>query len=91
MLSVNYLRENLEKAIELLKVRNIKDLSAKLNSIIATDDERKNIQQALDAILSKSNGLAKEIGSLFKEGKREEASILKQETANLKVIAIKRI
>jgi seryl-tRNA synthetase len=84
MLSVNYLRENLEKAVELLKVRNIKDLSSKLNSIIATDDERKNIQNELDTILSKSNTLAKEIGNLFKTGKRDEAEILKQETTDLK-------
>jgi len=84
MLTVNYLRENLNTAIDLLKVRNIKDLSSKLESIIKTDDERKAIQKELDAILSKSNSIAKEIGNLFKTGKREEAEVLKQETADLK-------
>lgn len=83
MLSVNYIRENLDKAVELLKIRNI-DVSEKLQNIIKIDDERKSIQKELDSILSQSNSLAKEIGNLFKTGKREEAEKLKQETTALK-------
>lgn len=83
MLSVNYIRENLDKAVELLKIRNI-DVSSQLKNIIKIDDERKSIQKELDEILSKSNSLAKEIGNLFKTGKREEAEVLKQETTVLK-------
>lgn len=84
MLSVNYLRENLEQAIDLLKVRAIDDIENKLKSIISTDDERKSIQQKLDNILSESNALAKEIGILYKNGKADEANKIKAKTAQLK-------
>jgi len=83
MLSVNYIRENLDKAVELLKIRNI-DVFSQLRNIIKIDDEREHIQQELDIVLSKSNFLAKEIGNLFKTGKREEAEVLKKETSELK-------
>lgn len=84
MLSVNYLRENLEQAIALLKVREIEDIENKLKRIIATDNERKTIQQELDDILSESNTLAKEIGLLYKNGKVEEANKIKAKTVVLK-------
>lgn len=84
MLSVNYLRENLEQAIDLLKVREIENIENKLKRIIATDNERKAIQQELDDILSESNTLAKEIGVLYKNGKAEEANKIKSKTASLK-------
>ena len=84
MLSVNYIRENFDNIIDLMKVRNIKDLPAKLQEIMKLDDDRKSIQQELEAIRSESNNIAKEIGGLFKQGKAAEANVLKEKTATLK-------
>ena len=83
MLQINKLRENIEGAIELLKVRN-KDFTSEINGILAADDKRKASQAELDSVLAESNRLSKEIGDLFKSGKAAEASILKEETVLLK-------
>ena len=83
MLQINELRENIEGAIELLKVRN-KDFTSEINGILAADDKRKASQAELDSVLAESNRLSKEIGDLFKSGKAAEASILKEETVLLK-------
>ena len=68
MLQINKLRENIEGAIELLKVRN-KDFTSEINGILAADDKRKASQAELDSVLAESNRLSKEIGDLFKSGK----------------------
>ncbi|MEJ6681383.1 MAG: serine--tRNA ligase [Flavobacteriales bacterium] len=83
MLQINKLRENIEGAIELLKVRN-KDFTSEINGILSADDKRKASQSELDSVLAESNRLSKEIGDLFKSGKAAEASVLKQETVLLK-------
>lgn len=84
MLNVNYIRENFDKIVELMEVRSIDKLPAKLKEIISLDDERKSIQQELESILSESNSLAKEIGMLFKTGKAADANELKAKTSALK-------
>lgn len=48
------------------------------------DNQRREMQKQSDECKQKQNILAKQIGSLFKEGKREEAEQKKQETATLK-------
>ena len=65
MLQISVLRENKEKAIELLKKRN-KDFTHEVTSAILLDDKRKALQQELDQILTESNSISKEIGELFK-------------------------
>lgn len=84
MLTVNYLRENFETAVAMLSKRNLSDIAEKLNEIIALDNERKTIQQDLDAFLNQSNDIAKSIGTLMKEGKKEEAEKRKEETTVIK-------
>jgi seryl-tRNA synthetase len=63
--------------------RNI-DVKSKLDSIIETDKLRRSTQSNLDNILSESNKLAKDIGSLFKSGEIEKATLLKEKAGNLK-------
>jgi len=48
------------------------------------DEKRRSIQTELDATLAESNKLSKEIGTLFKTGKAQEANVLKEKTAGLK-------
>ncbi|MCF8368684.1 MAG: serine--tRNA ligase [Bacteroidales bacterium] len=83
MLQVNYLRENKAEAIEKLAVKNF-DASEKINQIIQLDEARRSTQKLLDDNLAEANKAAKEIGGLYKLGKREEADKLKSRTADLK-------
>jgi seryl-tRNA synthetase len=83
MLQLTYLREKKDEAIERLskKMANAKD---GVETVLAIDDKRRTAQKELDDLLAASNKLAKEIGELFKSGKRDEANELKQQTATNK-------
>jgi seryl-tRNA synthetase len=84
MLHINTIRENTEKIIERLAIKGI-DAKAQIAQIIATDDNRKKLKQAHDNNLAEGNALAKQIGEIFKSGKKEEAEVLKAKTATLKI------
>lgn len=83
MLQVNFIKENKEKVIDLLKIKNFnsKDI---INNIISLDDKRREIQKSLDDKLSQSKLIAKEIGALYKSGKVDEAEKIKEKTKLLK-------
>lgn len=84
MLQVINIQENLDKFVEGLGKRGIANAADLLNEVIDLDAKRKKTQQELDEVKAKSNQLAKQIGQLFKEGKRDEAESAKSETAQLK-------
>lgn len=83
MLELSRIREQKEAVIERMKVRNF-DAETALNNVIKLDEERKNTQQRLDNDLAQANQIAKSVGQLFKEGKQEEANVLKAKASNLK-------
>ena len=83
MLLVSEIIKNVDKISSLMSKRNI-DVKSKLNKIIETDKLRRSTQSSLDDILSESNKLAKDIGSLFKSGEIEKATLLKEKAGNLK-------
>ena len=83
MLLVSEIIKNVDKISSLMSKRNI-DVKSKLTSIIETDKLRRSTQSNLDNILSESNKLAKDIGSLFKSGEIEKATLLKEKAGNLK-------
>ena len=83
MLLVSEIIKNADKISSLMSKRNI-DVKSKLTSIIETDKLRRSTQSNLDNILSESNKLAKDIGSLFKSGEIEKATLLKEKAGNLK-------
>jgi seryl-tRNA synthetase len=83
MIEIAYLRANPEIVKEKLKVKNYKDLQL-VDQIISIDAARRTIQKQLDDILAKGNELASKIGVLYKEGKKEEADILKAESLSYK-------
>ncbi|MFY0689911.1 MAG: serine--tRNA ligase [Cyclobacteriaceae bacterium] len=87
MLSVVGIRESFDLYVSGLLKRGIKNSKEILNEVINTDNARKATQQQLDETLSKSNNLAKQIGSLMKEGKKEEANAIKTETTVLKELS----
>jgi len=86
MLVLQTIRENPEAVIKLLSIKNF-DGKEIIPAIIALDDTRRETQKMLDDNLAQSNVLAKEIGVLFKAGKTEEATLLKEKTSELKELA----
>ena len=83
MLSLAYLRDNRDEVINRLKVRNL-DATETVEKIIGADADRRRLQKSLDDNLAQANGLAKQIGQLFREGKKDEAEAMKAQTADLK-------
>jgi seryl-tRNA synthetase len=84
MLQLNFIRENKDLVIERLGVKNFKSAKEDIEKVLALDNDRKAKQKSLDDIKTEENKLAKQIGGLFKEGKKSEAEELKQRTATLK-------
>ncbi len=83
MLQISHLRNHREKAVAALAKRNI-DGGALVAAVLAIDEEKRALQGELDTVLANVNAFSKEIGSLFIEGKTEEASALKKQTTSLK-------
>jgi seryl-tRNA synthetase len=83
MLEVNRIREQKEAIITALSKRGLQP-QATLDQILALDDRRKQIQAESDVLLNESNTIAKQIGELFKQGKREEAEAMKARPVELK-------
>ncbi len=83
MLELHYLRDHKKEAIDALSKRKI-DATELINTILELDEKRRSNQTELDAILAESNNISKSIGLLYKEGKRDEANLLKEKTSVLK-------
>jgi seryl-tRNA synthetase len=83
MLELQYLRNHTEEAKKRLNKRPGYDTGV-IDELIASDDERKRLQADLDAVLAEQNALAKEIGKLYGQGRKEEAEEKKTASAGLK-------
>ena len=83
MLTLKLLRENPEFVITKLAVKNF-DAREIVEKIIALDRNRRTLQVELDGCLAEQKKKAALIGGLMKEGKREEADVIKAEVAALK-------
>ncbi|MDB5121536.1 MAG: serine--tRNA ligase [Sphingobacteriales bacterium] len=83
MLQVSYIRENREQVLERLAVKNFKQPEV-VDQIIALDDKRREFQSKLESIAAEANAIAKQIGELMRQGKKEEAEPLKANTTSFK-------
>lgn len=83
MLTLKQIREDSQRAIERLAVKGI-DATETIAKIIELDDRRKSIQAELDQQLARQNSIAKQIGQLMAQGKKEEATAAKESVAELK-------
>lgn len=84
MLQLNFIRENKDLVIKKLNVKNFKDAETSIDNVLTLDNQRREIQTHLDEIKSQQNIIAKEVGKLFKEGKKDEAEQKKNATIELK-------
>jgi len=83
MLEITRIRADKDAVIEGLKTRMI-DATEVVNNIVATDESWRAKKSELESIAAEMNKISKEIGMLFKEGKRDEAEAAKAKTATLK-------
>jgi seryl-tRNA synthetase len=83
MLQIQRVREDLESIKLKLAKKNFGQMEL-LDEAISADDSRKAIQKKLDDILSQSNMLSRQVADLFKEGKKEDAEVLKSQSSALK-------
>lgn len=83
MLQLSVIRENKELVIERLAVKNF---AAKeiVEKVIQVDEDRRKTQNELDALLSQSNAMSKQIGDMMKSGKKAEADDLRNKSTALK-------
>ncbi|MEL7002334.1 MAG: serine--tRNA ligase [Bacteroidota bacterium] len=84
MLQVSFIRENKEKVVKGLEKRYFQNAQVVIDKVIELDDSRKLAKSRQDDVLAESNSLSRKIGSLMKEGKRDEAEEIKKKTSDLK-------
>ena len=83
MLTLKLLREDPEYVIRKLAVKHF-DAREIVGKIVALDKNRRELQKELDSCLAEQKQKAALIGSLMKEGNKEEADKAKSEVASLK-------
>jgi seryl-tRNA synthetase len=83
MLTISLIREKKEFIIERLKIKNF-DAEEIINRILLLDSSRREIQSKTDALQGDMNRISKEIGSMMREGRRDEAETAKEKTFSIK-------
>ena len=82
MIDIKFLRENPDVVKENIKKKFQENKLPLVDEVIALDEERRKVQVEADAIRAGKNKIAKEIGMLMGQGKREEAEAKKKEVAD---------
>jgi seryl-tRNA synthetase len=83
MLTIPFIRENRERILQGLEIKNFKNPEL-IDQIIELDNERRSIQVRTNDLQAEMNRLSKEIGLLFKSGETEKANHVKQQTSDIK-------
>lgn len=83
MLTINLIRENKDFIIERLRIKNF-DAGETVSKILELDQTRREIQSRCDQMQGDMNRISKEIGSMMKEGRKDEAAQAKEKTYSLK-------
>src|SRR5262249_39895353 len=82
MLDLNYVREHLDEVRAKLQTRGV--AAEALNDFERADAERRRVIAESDQLNAQRNTASREIGSLMKEGKRDEADSRRKEVNTLK-------
>ncbi len=81
MIDIKFLRENPEVVKENIRKKFQDSKLALVDEVIALDAERRKTQQEVDDIKANKNKIAKQIGALMAQGKKEEAEEVKKQVA----------
>ena len=83
MLNLKFIQDNPELVIEKLKKKNF-DAKEIVGSITELYRQKNKLQNQADQAKAEMNKISKEIGLLFREGKKAEADAAKERTSELK-------
>ena len=84
MLTLKLISEETDRVIKGLEKKHFKGAREAIEKVLEYDKLRREAQQKLDANKQQQNQLSKQIGSLMKEGKKDEAMVIKDQVADLK-------
>lgn len=84
MLTIKQIIDDKEAVVRGLEKKHFAGAREAVEAVLAADSKRKAAQSELDAALAEQKGLAKSIGALMKEGRKEEAEAAKTRVAELK-------
>ncbi len=81
MLDIKFVRENPDIVKENIKKKFQDNKLPMVDEVIELDKEVREIQQEADGLRAKKNTIAKQIGALMAQGKKDEAEEVKKEVA----------
>lgn len=84
MLTLKLISEETDRVIKGLEKKHFKGAREAIEKVLEYDKLRREAQQKLDANKQQQNLLSRQIGSLMKEGKKDEAAAVKEQVADLK-------
>ena len=93
MLTLKLISEETERVIKGLEKKHFEGAREAVEKVLEYDKIRREAQQKLDSNKQQQNQLAKQIGGLMKEGKKEEQKILarRMKDENLDIAIIQKI
>ncbi len=83
MLLISNIRQNKEEIIARLAIRGI-DATQTIQDILELDEQARQARTKMEQNQALGNQLSAKVGSLFKEGKKEEAEAIRAESVRLK-------
>ncbi|MCA1741891.1 MAG: serine--tRNA ligase, partial [Bacteroidales bacterium] len=83
MLTINLIREQSSNVIERLRIKNF-DATGIVGTVLELDRRRRELQTEGDAVQAELNNLARVIGSMMKEGRKDLAEAAKRGIGALK-------
>ncbi len=83
MLNLKFIQDNPDVVIEKLKKKNF-DAAGIVGEISELYTQKNKLQGQADQAKAEMNKISKEIGLLFREGKKDEADVAKERTSELK-------
>lgn len=84
MLTIKQITDQREETIKGLEKKHFKNAAAMIDKAAAHNEQRKKAQTELDANLAEVNKISKQIGLLMREGKKEEATAIRERVAGMK-------
>ena len=86
MLTLKLISEETERVIRGLNKKHFKGAEEAINEVLAIDKRRRETQQELDSNLAEAKKMAAQIGTLMKQGNKEEAEEIKKKVSSLKEV-----
>ena len=84
MLQLQVIREQTQEVVKKLEKKHFAQAQQVVEAVLETDLLRRKTQQELDACLTQSNKISKEIGAMMAQGRKDEAQKLSEQTGQLK-------